>query len=138
LEGELASLDAATQRALIRQWLPQVRELRDQRKAMIRVMVCTIMAPVVVALGMIVFTVATHHLDLLTSGLAGLLLGVSSLAFIYLGKIQNCNDVLIVIEFTVFLGDRDQLLKSITNISCLGKMQDLLQDVRVLLKEIPK
>jgi hypothetical protein len=108
LEGDLASLDTATQRALIRQWLPQLRELRDQRKAMIRVMVCTIMAPVVVALGVILFTVFTHNLDLLTSGLAGLLLGVSALAFVYLGKIQNCNDILIIIEFTVYLGDRDQ------------------------------
>jgi hypothetical protein len=42
---------------------------------------------------------------------------------------------LIVIELQVYLGDSDQINKSISHIACFGKMRSLLRDVRPLLRK---
>jgi len=93
-----------------------------------------ILVPMLVAIAMLAPQVLNRDWDLERSGLSGLLMGVSSLAFVYLGRLQQCNDVIVAIEFTVILGDRDQIIKSISSISCFGKMQDLLRDIRPILK----
>jgi len=130
----LTSLDDATKQLLAEQWLPRLRELREQRKPMIRLMIGTLLAPLAVALLIVASLIINQDLPIFKAGVSSILLGLSAIAFVYLGKIQNCNDVIVVIECSVYLGDRDQLIKSISNISCLGKMQDLLRDSRPFLK----
>jgi hypothetical protein len=132
----VASLDSTTKQLLEEQWLPRLRDLRDQRKPMIRLMIGTLLVPLVVALLIVLSLILNQDLAIFKAGVCTLLLGVSALAFVYLGKIQNCNDVLVVVELQVYLGDRDQIIKSISNISCLGKMQDLLRDARPLLRNL--
>ena len=130
----MASLDEETKRLLIEQWLPRVRDLRNQRKPVFFVMLFIMVVPILAAIAMLAPQILTQKLDLGQSGLSGLLLGVSALAFVYLGRLQQCNDVIVAIEFTVILGDREQIIKSISSISCFGKMQDLLRDIRPFLK----
>ncbi len=131
----MGSLDEETKRLLMELWLPRVRELRDQRKPVFFVMLFIMLVPMFAAIAMLAqqyFLI--QKLDLGQSGLSALLLGVSALAFVYLGRLQQCNDVIVAIEFTVILGDREQIIKCIGNISCFGKMQDLLRDIGPLLK----
>jgi len=130
----MASLDEETKRLLIEQWLPRVRDLRNQRRPVFFVMLFIMLVPMFAAIAMLVPQILTQKLDLGQSGLSGLLLGVSALAFVYLGRLQQCNDVIVAIEFTVILGDREQIIKSISSISCFGKMQGLLRDIRPFLK----
>jgi uncharacterized membrane protein len=130
----VAPLDSDTKQLLTEQWLPRVRELRDQRKPIVRIMICTILVPLVAALAIVLYQILTKDLDVYKTGLCGALLGLAAIAFVYLGRLQNCNDVIVVIEFSVYLGERDQIIKAIGNISCFGKMQDLLRDIRPLLR----
>lgn len=127
-------LDDETKRLLIEQWLPHVRALRDQRRPYITMMLALIILPVVIALLITGYMLLTNQLNFRGLGGSGLILGVSAIAFVYLGKLQSCNDTIIIIEGVVMLGDRDQIIKSISMITCLGKMQDLLREIRPLVK----
>jgi hypothetical protein len=102
------------------------------------IMICTTLAPLAVALPTVLYLIVTQDLDILKAGICGLLLGLSAIANVYLGRIQNCNDVILVIEFSVYLGDRDQIIRSIGQISCFGKMQDLLREIRPFFKELSR
>jgi hypothetical protein len=81
---------------------------------MIRLMIGTLLAPLAVALLIVASLIINQDLPLFKAGVSSILLGLSAIAFVYLGKIQNCNDVIVVIECSVYLGDRDQLIKSIS------------------------
>lgn len=130
----MATLDDATKRRLEELWLPRLRELRDQRKPMVRLMIGALVAPLAVALLIVLSLLINQDFQVLKATICTLLCGVSALAVVYIGKIQSCNDILVVIELQVYLGDREQIIKSISNISCLGKMQDLMRDSRTFLK----
>jgi hypothetical protein len=130
----VALLDDTQKQLLMEQWLPRLRDLRDQRKPIIRLMIGTLLAPLAASLLIVISLIINQDLYIFKAGISSILLGLSALAFVYLGKLQNCNDVIVVIECSVYLGDRDQILKSISNVSCLGRMQDLLHDSRPFLK----
>jgi hypothetical protein len=130
----VASLDQETKLVLIEQWLPRVRELRDQRKPIFIIMTCIIIVPLVATIALLLQQVLTKEIDFMKLGISGLLLGISAIPFVYLGRLQQCNDVIVAIELQVILGDREQIIKSIASISCFGKMQDLLRDIRPFLK----
>ena len=132
----MASLDNAQKQLLMEQWLPRLRDLRDQRRPIIRIMIGTLLAPLAVALAIVVSLIVNQDLAIFKAGVSSILLGLSAIAFVYLGKLQDCNDVIVFIECSVYLGDKDQILKSISNVSCLGRMQDLLRDSRPFWKEI--
>jgi hypothetical protein len=130
----MASLDKETKQLLIEIWLPRVRDLPNQRKPIFRMMMCALLVPMIVAIALLVWQILTKESLLAMSGLSALVLGIPAIAFVYWGRLQACNDVISVIELTVMLGDREQIIKSISSISCFGKMQDLLRDIRPLLK----
>jgi hypothetical protein len=136
VESSLVPLDEATKHVLTEQWLPRVRALRDQRKPITLVMMAIILVPVAVMLPIVVYLTVNNQLDILKAGVCGLVLGLPAIAFVYLGRLQSCNDVIVIIEFSVYLGDRDQIIKAISNIACFGKMQDLLRDIKPLLKNV--
>jgi hypothetical protein len=130
----LASLDDTTRQLLEERWLPRLRDLREQRKPMIRLMIATLLVPLAAALLIVLSLAFNHDMALFKAGFSTLLLGPSALAFVYFNKIQECNDVLVTIELQVYLGDRDQIMQSISNISCFGKMQHFLRDSRSFLQ----
>jgi hypothetical protein len=128
------ALDSDIKQLLTEQWLPRVRELRDQRKPIARVMICMIVMPLVAAFAIVAYQILTGNLDVYKTGMCALLLGPAAVSFVYLGRLQSCNDVIVVIELSVLMGERDQIIKAVTNITCFGKMQDLLRDIRPFLK----
>jgi len=136
MECDVATIDDETKRLLSEQWIPRLRELRSQRKPIFLLMACLLLVPLVAAGAVFVqqFWGADGGLNLKASGISGMLLGVSAIPFVYLGRLQSCNDVLVVVEFSVLMGDRDQLVKSISNISCFGKMQDLMHTIQPFVK----
>jgi len=71
---------------------------------MIRLMIGTLLAPLAVALVIVASLTVNQDLPIFKAGISSILLGLSAIAFVYLGKIQNCNDVIVIIECSVYLG----------------------------------
>jgi hypothetical protein len=61
------------------------------------------------------------------------LLGLSALCFYYLGKLQECSDNILIIQFAVIAGDQQSLHAAIGNITCYGSFRSILQDARDIL-----
>ena len=73
------------------------------------------------------------NLDAAQSALSGILCGVSAFTFRYLGKLQECNDILVSVELFVHLGDKNALINALPLLSCLGKFKQVLEHVKQLI-----
>jgi hypothetical protein len=133
----MANLDEKTHKLLIEEWLPGVRDLKRQRRPIFWIMLCVILVPLALAIGLLLSRIlGKTEIDLATGAICALLLGVSSIAFVYLGRLQRCNDIISIIELAVFVGDKDNIFVSVSNVSCFGKMQGLIKDMAPIIKGI--
>jgi hypothetical protein len=57
-----------------------------------------------------------------------LLLGIPAVVFVNLGRLQRCNDMLVLVELFVHLRDRAGLVKALSSIECLGGLEAILND----------
>ena len=134
----MTSLDDATKQLLVEQWLPRLRELPDRRKPMLWLMTAILLIPIATAFGILISLLFSQQYMVLKAGICAPLLGVSALAVDFYRRIQSCNDVLLEIEFQILLGDRDKIVHSISNISCLGRIQSVLNEARPLLTSVAR
>jgi hypothetical protein len=126
----MAKMDSRTKEDLVQYWLPRLRELEKRRRPTIWLMRAILLVPFLFALVLIFLQIAERKADFTKATLSSGFLGLAALSAVYLGKFQSCNDVLLMIEATVYLGDREQLLKAMAQLSCLGGMRSLLQDAK--------
>ena len=127
----MADIDPKTRQRLEKHWLPHVRQLKQDRKPMFWLMVAVLVAPLIMVLILVLFQIfVLKDLDAAASAVSVTLLGVSALSFKYLGKLQSCNDAIAIIEYAVLLGDRQNLHKAVSNLTCLGKFRGIISDVQ--------
>lgn len=130
----MASIDPKTRKRLIEHWLPRVRELERNRRPIFRLMVGVLLIPLALAILLVANQVfILKDIDAFQSTLSSILIGLSALTFVYLGKLQKCNDVLVIVEGTVHLGDRDAILDAMSNLSCLGGFKEIFEDAKNIL-----
>jgi hypothetical protein len=121
---------------LILHWLPRVREVREQRRPLQRLMIGILLLP----LGGAILGVIYQFGQLRMGGAVGwveattttALLGMSAISFVYVGKIQACSDLLLQIEFAVYIGERELLSRAIEHLTCFSN-RGILDDVRGLI-----
>jgi hypothetical protein len=130
----MSMLEPAVKAELIDQWLPRLRDLKRERKPLLWIMLALLIVPVVLAISIVAYQLLNNNLGLDKVGLCSLLLGLSSISFVYVGKLQACNDSLTFIEYYVIRGDKKLIDNSISNISCFGSMRGIFQDIRVIMK----
>jgi hypothetical protein len=124
-------IDPKLHKLLIEQFVPRLRQVKNDRRSMQLVMIVVLLIPLLVSVVLVFRTLVAGGESKLEEGvIATGLLGVSSVCFIYLGKIQSCNDELLDIELAVFEGDQDRLHDTISKLGCLGNLRGILNDVR--------
>ena len=130
----MASIDPKTRKRLIEQWLPRVRELERSRRPIFRLMMAILLIPLVLAILLVANQIfVMKDIDAVQSTVSSIFVGLSALTFVYLGKLQKCNDVLVIVEGTVHLGDRDAILTAMSNLYCLGSFREIFEDVKKFL-----
>ena len=65
--------------------------------------------------------------------LCSILIGLSALVFVYLGKMQACNDVIRLIVGCVYMGEKEELLKAMSYLYCLGRFKEIIQHAKQFL-----
>src|SRR5438876_11144308 len=118
-------MDPEVQKQLLTVWLPQVRQLPRKRRFVHCLMISVLVSPFVLFVLFAIFCIAHSHEFNLSSGslamtLLGVLLGLSALCFFYLGKLQECADNILLIEFALIAGDQQRLYAVISNITYYG------------------
>ena len=96
-------------------------------------MVVILLLPLVFAVLLVVYMFIQEDLNAVLTIISGLLFGLSALVFVYLGKMQQCNDVLELIPALVYIGDKGPLLKALPLLSCLGDFREILQDLKEII-----
>ena len=130
----MAQLDEATILLLREQWFPRLSEIKTDRRNIVKIMMLMLVFPIVSVFIVFAYEVIKDDINIKLISLLSIMLGLSAVAFIYIGRLQSCNDQIAIIEFYVYTGDRDKIIKSISIISCLGSMQGILKDTMSILK----
>jgi hypothetical protein len=127
-------LDEETKSLLISTWLPHLHELKNDRKPLMLLMVGIILIPICLSNLIIVHGVMTSSLDTLRVAITAALLGCATTVVVFLGRLQSCNDVILVVECSLLTGNRTLFLDSINNIQCLGKLSELMRLLPAVLR----
>lgn len=131
-------IPAEAAKHLQEKWIPRLRDLKKEREFTCRVMQIVLIACLVFAFGLALLmvreTLNAGGLNLALAWLLLIFLGVPALCFVWLGKLQSCNDVLVLIEGFIYLQDRRGLVASFEKIECLGAMKGILDDAKRLIK----
>ncbi len=94
-------------------------------------MIIVLLAPFVFLCILVVISILDHkNIGWERCSLGAVLLGLSTLCFTYLGKLQECRDVIVSIEFAVIAGDSELLYKAIGRLTCYGAFRGILADAR--------
>jgi len=131
-------IDSEVQDCLINDWLPRLHNLEKARKPKRKLMVAIILIPLVIALivfiiGMLINIINEEFkLNFIIISIIG---GYSAVCFVYLGKLQSCDDTVLIIDMTVKLGYIEPLLKVIAKISCYGSFQSLIKEMGNIFKD---
>ena len=131
-------VDPQVQERLLKEWLPQVMQLPRGRRFIHYLMVSVLVSPLVLFVLFAIFCIIhSNEFTLKTGSLAmtllGVLLGLSAFCFFYLGKLQECADNVLLIQFALIAGDQQRLYAVISNITCYGSFRSILQDARDIL-----
>ncbi len=127
-EGKENTINPIIQECLINEWLPRLYNLKNERKPIQRLMVIIIIFPLVIVTGLLLHMFITDF-SLIESSLMTAFFTLSAIAFVYLGKLQACNDVILEIDFAIRLGNLDYLLRAIPKISGFGSFQNLIKEM---------
>ncbi|MCI0637946.1 MAG: hypothetical protein L0Y72_23775 [Gemmataceae bacterium] len=96
-------------------------------------MICVLLLPLLSAVLLLIYLLfVSEDANWVHGTTAMSLLGLSSLGFVYLGKLQACSDGLLAIELAVLTCDQDGLTKAISTLSCYSRFGGLLNDVKRL------
>jgi hypothetical protein len=124
----------SAQQRLIVEWLPRLRQLHHDRRPIRRLMITVLLTPFLfLCIFVARLLLNNNSLDFRNGSLGAMLLGLSALAFTYLGKLQECHDIVLSIELAVIAGDSDLLYKAIAKLTCYGSFRGILDDARRLL-----
>lgn len=131
-ENNLTKMRPAVQTRLRQEWLPVLRQVREQRRPMRLLLIAIVLIPLVCVV------VLLNHMwerDLKSAEvvIAGGLMTVVATAFIYLGKIQACDDVLPRIECAILLGYMELLVEATADLGCYGQLKGVIEDARKIL-----
>lgn len=131
-------MDREVQERLLREWLPQVQRLPRARRFIHRLMISVLLSPFLLFILFAIFCIARSSQFTLGSGslattILGVLLGLSALCFFYLGKLQECEDNILLIQFALIAGDQQRLYAVISHITCYGSFRSILKDARDIL-----
>ncbi len=132
----MRTIDPEIQARLINEWLPRLRELRHERRPLQLLMIIVLLTPLVVVLTIVVHTILSGaSLDWTKGSVSVMLLGISCLCFVYLGKLQECNDRLLIIEFAVLEGDQERLHRAVSMLTCFGRLRRILEDAKRVIRQ---
>src|SRR5262249_11556654 len=112
----MSTINPRVRKRLIDQWLPSLRQKREEyeNSPLVKCMIAVLLTPLIMALVLILRMVLVSHDFLSIEGLiAGSLLSISALCFVYLAQIQSCKDGLLQIEFYLHVGDQDRLYRAV-------------------------
>ncbi|MBN2774224.1 MAG: hypothetical protein JXR31_08240 [Prolixibacteraceae bacterium] len=121
-------INTNTQKTLIDDWLPKLDNLRKERKFIHHIMLGIIIFPLIIVICLIIHMILTDF-NILEGSLMSIFISLSAITFVYLGKLQACDDVILQIDLAVRLGDKDFLLRSISKITCYGSFKNLINEV---------
>ena len=124
---------------LIKIWIPRIDRIVERRAFVRRAMVFFMCAPFVVFLLLLacLLVIGDTGFLLKSSALLSIFLGLAAVGFVYLGKMQACDDILESVTAVVILGDRTLIMASMDRLSCLGRMDNLLRDLKPFLHPGP-
>jgi hypothetical protein len=100
-----------------------------------RLMCVVLLVPLILMVVLVAHMLIVENFHWVEGAITTSLLGVSALCFVYLGRIQACNDDLILIELAVIKGDEELLYKAISKISCFGSFREILSDVKLIVAD---
>jgi hypothetical protein len=127
-------LDPEIQSRLIELWLPRLQDLKRQRQPLQRLMIAILLVPLVSAVLVVAHMIYALFMSSPVGGIeltaAGSLLGLSCFCFLYLGKIQACNDQLVEIEFALVMGDQTHLRRALSQLTCMGAFKGIFSDAK--------
>jgi hypothetical protein len=99
-------------------------------------MISVLLTPFLFLCIFVVVLIFDHKkLDFGRGSVGAMLLLLSALCFTYLGKLQECQDIVLSIELAVIAGDTELLYKAIARLTCYGAFRSILADARRLLPQ---
>src|SRR4051812_49001151 len=129
----MPSLDPKVHKCLKEEWLPRLIDLGSRRRPMQRLMIGILLIPLILSVVIIVHVIfISKDYKWVEGVVVTFLLGLSSVCFVYIGKIQACNDELLAIEYAVIVGDQALLIDMISKLGCFGSFREILNDARRL------
>lgn len=135
-ENGMTPINPDTQNLLRKEWVPRLDRLREQRRPLRNVMIGIILAPLVLALAIVVRMVFfSDDRSWFEGSLIFGLISFSAVFFVYLGKLQACDDAIHEIICTVFLGYVEPLLRAIKKVTCYSQFRGIIDDVGKIFKQ---
>lgn len=122
-----------TLKRLIDHWLPELHAVRDRRRGIRRLMIFLFSLPLGLTLAGAIAAYVKGSVSLTDGGALMFLSGWAAVAFVYLGKLQACDDVVHEISLTVYLGFIEPMLGAVRKLSCYSKFRGVIADVRNIL-----
>lgn len=127
-------MSPVVQQRLSNEWLPRLRQLHTDRRPIRWLMITVLLTPFVFLCILVVISLLDHkNIGWERGSLGAVLLGLSALCFTYLGKLQECHDIVLSIELAVIAGDSELLYRAISRLTCYGAFRGILADARRIL-----
>ena len=106
-----------TLKRLIDYWLPELHAVRDRRRGMRRLMIFLFSLPLALALAGAIAAYLKGSVSLTEGGALMFISSWAAVSFVYLGKLQACDDAVYEISLTVYLGFVEPMLKAVPKLS---------------------
>src|SRR5215475_4667489 len=117
----MSEIDKKSKQLLIEQWVPVLRETARRRRPILLLSIIIMVIPLVIAVSLIIHQIQTGDVTTVKAITASGLLGLCAFTAVFVCKLQQCNDSLLVVEAALYLGDREQFLKAMSHLMCLGR-----------------
>jgi hypothetical protein len=127
-----AILSAKTARNLQAHWIPQLRHLRQAREKTIKLCEVLLGGATIIAFFLFIafayIYLSNGKFPLELAPFFFIPIGIFVFAAVFLCRIQSCNDAIVKIECFVHLRDSDGLINALSEITCLAKLRELIDD----------
>lgn len=134
-EPQYTPIDEKVHQRILNDWLPNLDRILERRKITKRLMVVVILVPILLTVFAFVYMAMTGSFDAIGALSTTPLQAFTAIGFVYLGKLQACDDKIFAVRCKVQLGHLEPLLEGLKEISCYGQFNGLFKDMKEMFQQ---
>ncbi len=124
-------MDPSTRSRLKEEVLPMLDRVRQDRRPMRLLLIGITVVPLILAVTLVAHQMWRGDWKMVELLITGAFMTTTGTAFVYLGKLQSCDDVLTRIELVVRMdGNEEHLEKATQDLGCYGTFHGVVEHVR--------